>query len=256
MDHNDIAWLIAGSSVAVVTFIICVTVLLFGGWPANRNLRTGKPFCYGARVRHLAGKTPKGEHSPPCASSEHRRQMRRITALTVTTLTTLVTLVAGVHASKAAETARIPPGNSFEAHLTAFAASTPTEPKRLKAAEWVAANGSGCPYTWGGAGPCHQVGFDCSGLIMAAYDAAGVALPHNVALMVMQSGKLRWIPERRAQRGDVAVYGSGWGAYHIAMVWYTHDEQVRWLFAASTWGVPSGPYRASTFEPTAYYHVT
>lgn len=31
----------------------------------------------------------------------------------------------------------------------------------------------GCPYTWGGTGPCGS-GFDCSGLVMQAYAAAGI----------------------------------------------------------------------------------
>ena len=33
----------------------------------------------------------------------------------------------------------------------------------------------GCPYVYGGTGPCH-LGFDCSGLAQAAWAAAGVAI--------------------------------------------------------------------------------
>jgi len=36
----------------------------------------------------------------------------------------------------------------------------------------------GCPYVWGGTGPC-QAGFDCSGLVMQAWAAAGVAIPRT-----------------------------------------------------------------------------
>jgi peptidoglycan DL-endopeptidase CwlO len=35
----------------------------------------------------------------------------------------------------------------------------------------------GCPYYYGGTGPCHDPGFDCSGLMMAAWGAAGVTIP-------------------------------------------------------------------------------
>jgi cell wall-associated NlpC family hydrolase len=33
----------------------------------------------------------------------------------------------------------------------------------------------GCPYFWGGVGPC-SAGFDCSGLVMQAYASAGVPI--------------------------------------------------------------------------------
>jgi peptidoglycan DL-endopeptidase CwlO len=36
----------------------------------------------------------------------------------------------------------------------------------------------GCPYTWGGTGPC-SVGYDCSGLTSAAWAAAGVSIPRD-----------------------------------------------------------------------------
>jgi cell wall-associated NlpC family hydrolase len=36
----------------------------------------------------------------------------------------------------------------------------------------------GCPYVWGGTGPC-QAGYDCSGLAMDAYASAGVTIPRT-----------------------------------------------------------------------------
>ena len=35
----------------------------------------------------------------------------------------------------------------------------------------------GCPYYYGGTGPCDDPGFDCSGLMMAAWGSAGVSIP-------------------------------------------------------------------------------
>ena len=36
----------------------------------------------------------------------------------------------------------------------------------------------GCPYTWGGTGPCSS-GYDCSGLVMMAWQAAGISIPRT-----------------------------------------------------------------------------
>jgi peptidoglycan DL-endopeptidase CwlO len=36
----------------------------------------------------------------------------------------------------------------------------------------------GCPYVWGGTGPCAD-GFDCSGLVMEAWAAAGISIPRT-----------------------------------------------------------------------------
>ncbi len=35
----------------------------------------------------------------------------------------------------------------------------------------------GCPYYYGGTGPCDSPGFDCSGLMMMSWNAAGVSIP-------------------------------------------------------------------------------
>ncbi|HWG60915.1 MAG TPA: NlpC/P60 family protein [Streptosporangiaceae bacterium] len=63
----------------------------------------------------------------------------------------------------------------------------------------------GRPYCWGGAGPgC----FDCSGLVMSAYEHAGLPLRRTTYAMLRSS---RLVPESesRARRGDLAFYGSG-----------------------------------------------
>jgi cell wall-associated NlpC family hydrolase len=60
----------------------------------------------------------------------------------------------------------------------------------------------GDPYVFAAAGPR---AFDCSGLTMAAWKAAGVSLPHNAA---MQWGKVAHISRAALQPGDLVFYRS------------------------------------------------
>ena len=55
--------------------------------------------------------------------------------------------------------------------------SGPTSTQAEKAVAFAYAQ-LGCPYVYGGTGPCH-LGFDCSGLAQAAWAAAGVAIPRT-----------------------------------------------------------------------------
>ena len=67
----------------------------------------------------------------------------------------------------------------------------------------------GKPYQYGAAGP---YSYDCSGLTMAAWGAAGVALPHNAA---MQQSQVRAVSAADAQPGDLVFFGSP--AYHVGI---------------------------------------
>jgi cell wall-associated NlpC family hydrolase len=60
----------------------------------------------------------------------------------------------------------------------------------------------GKPYVYGAAGPSS---YDCSGLTMAAWAAAGVSLPHNAA---MQQSMLPYVSREDLQPGDLVFFGN------------------------------------------------
>lgn len=80
----------------------------------------------------------------------------------------------------------------------------------------------GTPYVWGGGdanGPTNGLnggsvsGFDCSGLVLYAFAAAGVALPHYTGYQYQRGTQ---IPVSEAQRGDLLFWGPG-GSQHVAI---------------------------------------
>ena len=68
----------------------------------------------------------------------------------------------------------------------------------------------GCPYVYGGTGPCNS-GYDCSGLVQAAWAYAGVAIPRDT---YEQWSALPHIPLSDLEPGDLIYFN---GESHVAM---------------------------------------
>jgi cell wall-associated NlpC family hydrolase len=68
----------------------------------------------------------------------------------------------------------------------------------------------GCPYVYGATGPCHM-GFDCSGLVQAAWAAAGVAIPRDT---FEDWAALPHVSLSSIEPGDLILYN---GEGHVAM---------------------------------------
>jgi cell wall-associated NlpC family hydrolase len=72
------------------------------------------------------------------------------------------------------------------------------------ALQWALAQ-IGTPYVWGGESP--RVGFDCSGLVQAAYAVAGIRLPR--VAQDQYDGTPRVPPDAPLEPGDLVFFGGG-----------------------------------------------
>jgi cell wall-associated NlpC family hydrolase len=104
----------------------------------------------------------------------------------------------------------------------------------------------GCPYVWGGTGPCHTHGFDCSGLVVAAYAHVGMWLPRTTSGMLASPMLKRVYSD--PEPGNLVFFGDG----HVTLYFWRHvvlqapepGENVqltRW-YPGSGW-VPTGYYK-------------
>src|SRR2546423_10526682 len=95
----------------------------------------------------------------------------------------------------------------------------------------------GKPYRWGAAGPNS---FDCSGLTMASWKAAGVGLPHSAAL---QWAQVHHVSRADLRQGDLVFY---YGTIHHIAIYIVVGRG----FHAPTYG------EIDTIEQRAGHHLS
>lgn len=101
----------------------------------------------------------------------------------------------------------------------------------------------GKPYEWGATGPG---GYDCSGLVYAAFRSAGITLGRDTFDMLAQAGRML-IPVAHPSTGDLAFFGSG----HVEL--YVRPGMT---YGAQRSGTPVG-YHAYNgyYHPTEFFRV-
>jgi cell wall-associated NlpC family hydrolase len=112
--------------------------------------------------------------------------------------------------------------------------------QRVAALHW-AESQVGKPYVYGGTGP---YGYDCSGLVYAAFRRVGLTLPRTTYGML---GSWHLYRVYSPAGGDLAFYGSG----HVELVALPGVT-----FGALHSGTTMGYHRWNVYwHPTAYYRV-
>ena len=118
-----------------------------------------------------------------------------------------------------------------------------TNPPRLVAFDW-AKSQAGKPYIYGGTGPN---GYDCSGLVYAAYKRAGFTLPRTTNEMLSSS---KFGRTGNPRPGELAFFGTG----HVEFVTNEHNTTYGALHSGTVlwwhkW------YSGSSWHPTVYLYV-
>ncbi|THC53200.1 C40 family peptidase [Streptomyces sp. A1499] len=123
-------------------------------------------------------------------------------------------------------------------HATGAAAKAPNA--RAAAAVSYAYKAIGSPYVWGATGPS---AFDCSGLIQAAYRAAGVSLPRTTYAQIAAGER---VPRSALRPGDLVFFYSG--ISHVGI--YVGDGQM--IHAPN----PSAPVRLAPLDQMPFAGAT
>jgi cell wall-associated NlpC family hydrolase len=103
----------------------------------------------------------------------------------------------------------------------------------------------GLPYEWDGSGPAHgDAGFDCSGLTQAAYQAAGISLPHNAAQQYAVTPHVP--PGQPLEPGDLVFFGTSPATIHHVGLYLGGGQMID----APDYGIP---VRIESYKESDYY---
>jgi peptidoglycan DL-endopeptidase CwlO len=106
-----------------------------------------------------------------------------------------------------AQQAQAAPGSGGSATPVTYTGPTGTQADTAVASAY---SKIGCPYVYGGTGPCGS-GYDCSGLTMTSWAAAGISIPRT---SYEQWASLPHVAIANLQPGDILVFS---GAGHVGL---------------------------------------
>jgi peptidoglycan DL-endopeptidase CwlO len=175
------------------------------------STRSAQMHQFIAAARQLSGAQQTAEHTKAAITTLRNQAHARVVSANAALSqkkSLLATLTAQQQRTVAA--AASPAGGSAPSSTTTKAPTpAPASGSAGKAVSFAYAQ-LGCPYVFGGTGPCAS-GYDCSGLVQAAWAYAGVSIPRDT---YEQWAALTHIPLSQLQPGDLIYFN---GESHVAM---------------------------------------
>jgi cell wall-associated NlpC family hydrolase len=158
-------------------------------------------------VQQEMQRTENGIASLQSELSARKSSLKKLVATEQTTLDSLT-----VPQQQQVSSATIGAGGSTNGNNTTTPPSTYTGPTGTQAEKAVAFAYSvlGCAYVYGGTGPC-KYGYDCSGMVQAAWQAGGISIPRDTW---SQWAALPHISSSALAPGDLLYFN---GESHVAM---------------------------------------
>jgi cell wall-associated NlpC family hydrolase len=174
-----------------------------------RNLQTQQFLNTAHQLASVQQEQQRTEYGIAQLAKQRQHTKNYFEGLLNTEKATLATLTAAQQAAVQQTTVGGGTGNPGGTGTTKVPYKGPTSSQADKAVQY-AYNAIGCPYVWGATGPCSS-GYDCSGLVMAAWASAGVTIPRDT---YEQWAALPHISSSSLQPGDLLYYS---GIGHVAM---------------------------------------
>ena len=175
----------------------------------TRNAETQQLLADASQLEGVQQEMQRTETGIASLKSELTARKGSLEKLIATQKTTLDSLTVPQQQQVASTTIGAGGSNNTNATTTTTQYAGPTG-TQADAAVAFAYKVLGCPYYYGGTGPC-TLGYDCSGMVQAAWQSAGVSIPRDT---YEQWAALPHISSSALEPGDLLFYN---GESHVAI---------------------------------------